>query len=586
MCQLLGMNCATPTDFNFSFRGFKCRGGNTDIHAHGWGLAIYEGRGVRTFHDPLPCAESPIADMVSRYPIKTYNMMAHIRYATQGAVSLENVHPFEREMWGIRWTFAHNGEVPKFTVNPQQDESGGANLNLNLNLNLTVPLLMGTGRMAGSSGNEKDGSDAATANANTTTTSTAPCCQQTTFYHPVGDTDSEAVFCAMLNALRSEFTTLPTLPVLYEAIQRLCCEIVRGHESETIFNFLLGCGQFTMFAFSWPGSRKGSQVWNGLHYLVRYPPFSTAKLKDVDYKVDFNETNGENDRVAIIATKPLTTNENWKEFKRGQLLMFDRGLPYSRPYECAEAERCGRGLNSRAIPRGEICPFKYQYNIPKLLRMAVCEALGRADDDQTVWSERAMDLGCGSGLSGLQFRSCVRHLTGVDLLPELICEARERGCYDRLVVGYAECVLREAGDAVSNEQSSSASPEAKVEGRIVESPSLRNGYDFVFACDLFPYLEDLCPIFETVHRSLVGQGGTFAFSAEILNDTSGEVAEEEDVGFVMQSCARFVQKKWYIHSLVEKFGFEIMMVKESTVLRQHDGNDVIGALFVLALPSS
>ena len=33
------------------------------------------------------------------------NMMAHIRYATQGEVSLENVHPFSRELWGIQWTF-------------------------------------------------------------------------------------------------------------------------------------------------------------------------------------------------------------------------------------------------------------------------------------------------------------------------------------------------------------------------------------------------------------------------------------------------------------------------------------------------
>ena len=34
------------------------------------------------------------------------------------------------------------------------------------------------------------------------------------FYHPIGDTDSEAVFCAILNALRAEFNELPTLPVL------------------------------------------------------------------------------------------------------------------------------------------------------------------------------------------------------------------------------------------------------------------------------------------------------------------------------------------------------------------------------------
>ena len=33
MCQLLGMNCAEPTDVTFSFTGFAARGGVTDHHA-------------------------------------------------------------------------------------------------------------------------------------------------------------------------------------------------------------------------------------------------------------------------------------------------------------------------------------------------------------------------------------------------------------------------------------------------------------------------------------------------------------------------------------------------------------------------
>jgi glutamine amidotransferase len=193
MCQLLGMNCAVPTDFTFSFQGFAKRGGETDKHEHGWGLAIYEGRGLRTFHDPLPAAKSRVADFVSHYPIKTHNMMAHIRYATQGTVSLENVHPFQREMWGIQWSFAHNGEVPKFSGD----------------LFKNFPRL-------------------------------GKC--QTDFYQPVGETDSEAVFCAILNALRAEFPILPTLPNLFSTIQRLCAEIVESEEDTTILNFLLGCG--------------------------------------------------------------------------------------------------------------------------------------------------------------------------------------------------------------------------------------------------------------------------------------------------------------------------------------------------------
>lgn len=95
-CQLLGMNCAMPTDFTFSFKGFKMRGGETDVHCHGWGLVLYEGRGIRAFHDPEPCSSSPIAELVSSHSMRTLNMISHIRYATQGTVCLENVHPFHR----------------------------------------------------------------------------------------------------------------------------------------------------------------------------------------------------------------------------------------------------------------------------------------------------------------------------------------------------------------------------------------------------------------------------------------------------------------------------------------------------------
>ncbi|MBP6353199.1 MAG: class II glutamine amidotransferase, partial [Acinetobacter sp.] len=39
MCQLLGMNCATPTDITFSFRGFSQRAGVTSDHCDGFGIA-------------------------------------------------------------------------------------------------------------------------------------------------------------------------------------------------------------------------------------------------------------------------------------------------------------------------------------------------------------------------------------------------------------------------------------------------------------------------------------------------------------------------------------------------------------------
>ena len=67
MCQLLGMNCNTPTDICFSFTGFQQRGGGTDVHADGWGIAFFEGKGVRLFLDPQPSVRSSIAELVRNY---------------------------------------------------------------------------------------------------------------------------------------------------------------------------------------------------------------------------------------------------------------------------------------------------------------------------------------------------------------------------------------------------------------------------------------------------------------------------------------------------------------------------------------
>ena len=111
MCQLLGMNANTPTDVMFSFTGFATR---AEEHKDGFGIAFFEDKGVRLFVDTHSARESPVAEMVRRYPIKSENIVAHIRKATQGRVALENTHPFVRELWGRYWVFAHNGDLKGF----------------------------------------------------------------------------------------------------------------------------------------------------------------------------------------------------------------------------------------------------------------------------------------------------------------------------------------------------------------------------------------------------------------------------------------------------------------------------------------
>lgn len=180
MCQLLGMNCATPTDITFSFTGFAARGGETDHHADGFGIAFYENRGSRCFLDNAPCCQSPVADLIKRYPIKSRNVIAHIRKATQGALELENCHPFIRELWGRHWLFAHNGDLKSFE-----------------------PDLHGN-------------------------------------YLPIGQTDSERAFCLMLEGLRTRFgQNEPNDQELFAAVADMTADLTHFG----VFNFLLSNGR-------------------------------------------------------------------------------------------------------------------------------------------------------------------------------------------------------------------------------------------------------------------------------------------------------------------------------------------------------
>lgn len=113
---------------------------------------------------------------------------------------------------------------------------------------------------------------------------------------------------------------------------------------------LLICGEHLQFAYSWPGARPGSSCWNGLHYIVREPPFSRAQLIDCDYTVDFAEVTCPDDRVAVITTAPLTKDEDWIEFKRGELILFDDGKPLYKAKDLESAEDLGHGLQSDVLP--------------------------------------------------------------------------------------------------------------------------------------------------------------------------------------------------------------------------------------------
>ncbi|MDF5871305.1 class II glutamine amidotransferase [Pseudomonas aeruginosa] len=144
MCELLGMSANVPTDIVFSFTGLMQRGGGTGPHRDGWGIAFYEGRGVRLFQDPLASVDSEVARRCSASRSRARRSSGTSARPTSARPAPSNTHPFIRELGGRYWTFAHGRP---------------------------------TGRLPARAG----------------------------FYRPVGETDSEAAFCDLLNRVRAGF---------------------------------------------------------------------------------------------------------------------------------------------------------------------------------------------------------------------------------------------------------------------------------------------------------------------------------------------------------------------------------------------
>jgi len=185
MCQLLGMSCKKPASIGFSFESFRARGGKTDEHRDGWGIAFSNPNGFEIYRDEKPAAGSYLADRISKAEIKAKTTIAHIRKATIGEVNITNCHPFERKLWDKSWLFCHNGDLKNFA--PELDSS----------------------------------------------------------FVPEGNTDSELAFCKLLQDLNKGFPAgEPALPELFDWLHHTCVEIAK----HGTFNIMLSSGEW-LFTF-------------------------------------------------------------------------------------------------------------------------------------------------------------------------------------------------------------------------------------------------------------------------------------------------------------------------------------------------
>ncbi|WGW03535.1 methyltransferase domain-containing protein [Tropicibacter oceani] len=175
---------------------------------------------------------------------------------------------------------------------------------------------------------------------------------------------------------------------------------------------------------------------------------------------------------------------------------------------------------------------KLAYRGPQIL----IDALSAAE---TPHADRALDLGCGTGLMGAQLRSRCDWLEGYDLSANMLAEAQAKGDYDAL----HKCDI----------------------GALDLQP---RSWDLITAADVFIYLGALEQIIGWCAGSL-RPGGTLAFTVEL----------DEQAPFTLRDSRRFAHSSAYVQDLLQQAGLAPLSVQQCT-LRHDRGQPVASACFV------
>ncbi|MDQ0456905.1 class I SAM-dependent DNA methyltransferase [Rhizobium paknamense] len=188
---------------------------------------------------------------------------------------------------------------------------------------------------------------------------------------------------------------------------------------------------------------------------------------------------------------------------------------------------------------------KLHYQVPQRLAALIARVAGQGHLFQT-----AIDLGCGTGLMGVELAGKVGLLEGYDLSGGMLAKAAEKQLYHHL--GEADLSLDAAACGL-------------FDGR----ETLRA--DLVTAADVLMYLGNLSGVF-ALTATLLKPGGHFAFSVE---------KQAESQGFTLAPSLRYQHSFAYVTATLAQSGFTLLESEEATI-RMDGGKPVLGMLFIAA----
>ncbi len=112
MCRLFGFRSVIPSQVHRSLvAADNALGTQSNQHPDGWGVAFYVDGSPHITRSPTTAVSDQLFHRVSGV-VASETVLAHVRKATQGNLTVLNCHPFQ---YG-RWVMAHNGDIPNFAA--------------------------------------------------------------------------------------------------------------------------------------------------------------------------------------------------------------------------------------------------------------------------------------------------------------------------------------------------------------------------------------------------------------------------------------------------------------------------------------
>jgi glutamine amidotransferase len=110
MCRLFGFRSVIPSQVHRSLvAADNALAVQSERHPDGWGVAYYVDGSPHVTKSAAGAMDDALFRRVSGV-VSSETVVAHIRKATQGNLTVLNSHPFQ---YG-RWVMAHNGDIPNF----------------------------------------------------------------------------------------------------------------------------------------------------------------------------------------------------------------------------------------------------------------------------------------------------------------------------------------------------------------------------------------------------------------------------------------------------------------------------------------